>query len=267
MSIFRESVILTKRRQDMKRAHLSVPAILLAAAIMAWFPLSAFSQGVKFQVGAGLSYEMPTGDYGGTTIDYYNGTKYGLSGGLNFHAKARVGAAGFQLGAELGYTSLSNSGNAEASGQGEIAVSQSIIFLKLGPEYMINIPMVPLKPYVGLNLALNMISGETTFGGTTAVSSGTHEMKTATRVGAGGSAGVVYKMSPLISFDLCVSYNLMNLFGKKFEVVTGNVKRDYSYEYLNDDKDPVAGTNADNFIGSSRSISSLQAGLTVMFGI
>jgi hypothetical protein len=244
----------------------SVRVFLSAAVVMAALPFAAFSQGIKFQVGVGLAYEMPMGDYGGTTVDYYNGTKYGLAGGLNFHAKGRVGAAGFQLGAEAGYTSLSNTGDAFTSGQGEITVSQSVMFLKLGPEYMINIPMVPLKPYVGLNLAFNMISGETDFGGVAAVPSGTQEMQSAARFGVGASGGVVYKMSPLISFDLSVSYNLMNLFGKKFEVIV-NPAREDSYKYLNDDKDPVAGTDADNFIGDSRSIRTLQAGLSVMFGI
>ncbi|MBN1130680.1 MAG: outer membrane beta-barrel protein [Chitinispirillaceae bacterium] len=250
----------------MKRILLSIPAAAAAAAVTAFSPLTGFSQGVKFQIGAGLAYEMPMGDYGGTTVDYYGGTKYGLAGGLNFHAKGRVGAAGFQLGAELGYASLSNSGNAEASGQGEITVSQDVVFVKLGPEYMINIPMVPLKPYVGLNLAFNMISGETDFGGVAAVPSGTYEMQSAARFGVGASGGVVYKLSPLISFDLSVSYNLLNLFGKKFEVIVNPARND-SYEYLNDAKDPVAGTDADNFIGAARSISTLQAGLSVMFGI
>jgi opacity protein-like surface antigen len=157
-----------------------------------------------------------------------------------------------------------------ATGQGEVSVSQSIISLKLGPEYMINIPAVPLKPYLGANLALNTISGETTFGGVAAVPSGTHELQSASRFGVGCSGGVVYKMSPLISFDLSVSYNLMNLFGKKFDVVDmTNPKRIDSYTRLNDDKDviPVDGSDPDHIIGGSRSITSLQAGLSVMFGI
>jgi hypothetical protein len=250
----------------MDRAGSRGRVILLAAAAMAWFPMEGVSKGIILQLGAGLAYELPSGDYGGTTVDYYGGTKYGLAGGLNFHARGRVGAAGFQLGAEIGYMALSNSGNATAAGQGEVAVSQNILFAKLGPEYMIDIPMVPLKPYAGLNLAFNMISGETTFGGVAEVSSGTHEMQSAARFGAGCTGGVVYKLSPLISFDLSVSYNMINLFGKKFEVVT-NPAREDSYAYLNDDKDPVAGTDPDNFIGSSRAINTLQAGLSVLFGI
>jgi hypothetical protein len=257
-----------KKGISMKRFLSSIPAAAVAATVLAWFPLAGFSQGIKLQVGAGLGYEMPVGDYGGTTIDYYNGTKYGLSGGLNFHGKGRVGAAGFQLGAEVGYSSLSNSGNATATGQGEVTVTQNIFFLKLGPEYMINIPALPLKPYVGLNLALNTISGEVTFGNVILVPSGTHEVQSASRFGLGATGGVVYKMGPLISFDLSVSYNLMNLFGKKFDVVV-NPSRIDSYTRLNDDKDviPADGSNPVHIISSSRSISCLQAGLSVMFGI
>ena len=252
----------------MKSIFSLIPAAAFAAAALVSFSSPVFSQGIKLQAGAGIGYEMPTGDYGGTTVDYYNGTKYGLSGGLNFHAKGRVGAAGFQLGAEIGYTSLSNKGDAEASGQGEVEVSQKVISIKLGPEYMINIPAVPLKPYVGANLALNTISGEVTFGGVSSVSSGTFDVKSTTRFGLGIGGGVVYKLGPLMSLDLNISYNLMNLFGKKFEVVDPtNPSRLDSYVRLNDDKDPLAGINADNFIGGSRSISSLQAGLSVMFGI
>jgi hypothetical protein len=79
---------------------------------------------------------------------------------------------------------------------------------------------------------------------------------------------VVYKIGPLMSLDLGVSYNMLNLFGKKFEVVDLlNPKRVDSYKALNDDSDPIQFANDEHFIGASRSISSLEIGLTLMFGI
>jgi len=252
----------------MKRTPMSISAVVFAAAVLISFPTAAFSKGLKLQAGAGLGYEVPAGDYAGTTVDYYAGTKYGLSGGINFHAKGRVGAAGFQLAAEIGYSSFSNSGNAEASGQGKVEISQKVLSVKIGPEYMINIPAVPLKPYLGANLALNTITGQTTFTGVASVPSGTFDVKSATRFGLGIGGGLVYKMGPLMSLDLSLSYNLINLFGKKYVVTDPtNPGRIDSYVQLNDDKDPVAVDGSDHIIGASRSISTMQAGLSLMFGI
>jgi opacity protein-like surface antigen len=249
----------------MKRMRMSICAAVFVSAIL---PCSAFSQGIKLQAGAGIGYAVPAGDYAGTTADYYAGTKYGLSGGVNFHAKGRLGAAGFQLGVEIGYSSFSNSGSAEASGQGKVDISQKVLSVKIGPEYMINIPAVPLKPYLGANLALNTISGETKFNGVSSVPSGTFDVKSATRFGLGIGGGLVYKMGALTSLDLSVSYNFINLFGKKFEMVDlTNPKRIDSYLRLNDDKDVFPVDGSDHIIGAARSISSLEIGLSLMFGI
>jgi len=249
----------------MKRMRMSVCAAVFVSVLL---PCSAFSQGIKFQAGAGVGYAVPTGDYAGTTVDYYGGTKYGLSGGVNFHAKGRIGAAGFQLAAEIGYTSLANSGNAEASGQGKVDISQKVLSVKVGPEYMINIPAMPIKPYVGANIALNTITGQTKFNGVSSVPSGTFDVKSATRFGLGIGGGVVYKTGPLMSLDLSVSYNLLNLFGKKFEVVDlTNPRRIDSYLRLNDDKDVLPVDGSDHIIGAARSMSSLTIGLSLMFGI
>jgi len=238
------------------------------AIVMMLFSSSAFSQGIKLQAGAGIGYAIPSGDYSGSTVDYYAGTKYGLSGGINFHAKGRLGAAGFKFAAEIGYSSLSNSGSAESSGQGKVDISQKIFSIKLGPEYTISIPAVPLTPYFGANLALNAISGETTFNGVALVPSGTYDVKSAMRFGLGFSGGVLYKMGPLMSLDLGVSYNLMNLFGRSFEVVDpAHPRRIDSYVRLNDDKDQVLVNNSDHIIGAARSIKTMQVTLSLMFGI
>ena len=251
----------------MKRSQRWVPAIVFAAAVIMSLPSPAFSQGIKLQAGAGIGYEIPSGDYSGSTMDYYAGTNYGLSGGINFHAKGRLGAAGFKLAAEIGYSSFSNSGNSEP-GKGKVDISQKIFTVKLGPEYTISIPAVPLTPYLGANLALNTISGQTKFNGVSAVPSGTYDVKSATRFGLGVNGGVIYKMGPLMSLDLGVSYNLVNLFGKSFEAVDPtHPQRIDSYVRLNDDKDLVPVDNSDHIVGAARSISTMQVALSLMFGI
>ena len=250
----------------MRGLRMSITPVLLGAAVM--MPSAVHSQGVKLQAGAGLGYAVPMGDYGGTTVDYYAGTSYGLSGGMNFHAKGRVGAAGFQLGAEIGYSMFSNKGDAEASGQGKVDVSQKVISVKLGPEYMINIPAVPVKPYLGAGLALNIISGETKFSGVSSVPSGSYDVASVTRFGLCIGGGVVYKTGPLMSLDLSVSYNMMNLIGKKYEMLDPvNPPRIDAYLNLNDDNDPIPVDGSGHIIGAARSIHSLQIGLTMMFGI
>ena len=52
---------------------------------------------LTLQAGGGIGLAMPTGDYGGSTIEYYKGTKYGLANGLNVHARVRVGALGIRV--------------------------------------------------------------------------------------------------------------------------------------------------------------------------
>jgi opacity protein-like surface antigen len=250
----------------MKRTQMSVPAIVFAAAMIV-LSVPELSRAQKLQAGAGIGYAIPAGDYSGSTIDYYAGTRYGLSGGINFHAKGRVGAAGFKLAAEIGYSMLSNTGNSEP-GQGKVDISQKILSVKLGPEYMISIPAVPLTPYLGVNLALNTISGETKFNGVSSVPSGTYDVKSAMRFGLGFAGGVLYKMGPLMSLDLSLSYNLMNLFGKSFEAVDPtHPQRIDSYVRLNDDKDPAVVNGSEHFIGAARSINTIQVALSLMFGI
>ena len=91
-----------------------------------------FSLPVSVQIGGGIGYIFPAGDLGGTTMDYYSGSKYGLSNGLNLQGKVRFAIAGLNLAGEIDYSSLSNSGNSEP-GQGNIDISQKILSIKLGP--------------------------------------------------------------------------------------------------------------------------------------
>jgi len=222
---------------------------------------------VTLQAGVGLGAVIPSGDFGGTTIDYYKGTKYGLSTGYTVHGKGRAGVGPLTLMGEIAFASLSNSGDAEP-GQGKIDVSQNIISLKVGPEYHIDIPVSPLEIYVGANLGLNIFDGETKFQGTSRVPTGTYSVQTGTRVGVGFNAGAILSLGPLTTLDVSVQYNLMNLVGRKWEDVDVQERRLDSYLSLNDNKDPLfAPNNQDHFIQSSRAIHTIGITASLMFGL
>jgi hypothetical protein len=104
----------------------------------------SFAQ-ITAQIGGGISYNLPQGDAGGSTDDFYKGTKYGLSNGLSFFAKARAGLLGTSFFAELDYTKLSGDGNADEN-RGTAEVKQNIFSVKIGPEILIDIPLSPVSP-------------------------------------------------------------------------------------------------------------------------
>jgi outer membrane autotransporter protein len=223
---------------------------------------------VTLQIGAGAGVRLPMGDYSGETTDYYAGTKYGLSTGYSFQAKARVGLPGFTLVGGVEYGHLSNSGDAEASGQGKVEVAQSILTVKAGPEITIPLPGAPLTPYVGANVAWHSISGTTTFNGVSRVPSGSFDIETASRIGFGINAGVIIKLGPMMNLDLGAEYAFINPISKEWKVTATSTNRVDSYKSLNDEKDPLyAAGNTDHFVSAARSISSLQVMATLMIGL
>ena len=68
---------------------------------------------VTLQIGAGLGYSTPTGDYGGRQTEFYNGTKYGIESGFNYHAKAKCGLLFINVFGEIGYTTFSGEGEVD----------------------------------------------------------------------------------------------------------------------------------------------------------
>jgi opacity protein-like surface antigen len=222
---------------------------------------------VTAQIGVGGGAILPAGDYAGTPAEYYAGTKYGLSTGFNLHAKARVGLFGFIVKGEVGYSSLSNSG--DAPGGGSVELSHSIITLAAGPEFHLGLPALPITPYLGADLQLNVFSGETVFKGISSVSTGTVTLESATRLGLAVNAGAILSIGPGMKLDLGASYAMMNMFGKVWTdpQPTQDIRED-SYGGLNDEKDPliaVGGTK--HFIGDTRSINAIRFTATIMIGI
>ena len=222
---------------------------------------------VTIQVGAGLGYATPTGDFGGSTVDYYNGTKYGMESGFNYHAKARAGLLFINAFGEIGYTTFSAEGEIIPGDQSSsVKVTNSVFSFKIGPEFKFSIPLSPITPYLDGFISINTFSGKVQFKGITSLPSSEQDISTATRVGIGGGGGVLFSLG-VLNLDLSVQYNLMNMTGNEFKGDITQDKRLDSYIHLNDDKDPnyAAGSN-DHIIADSRSIGALEFKLTAMFG-
>jgi opacity protein-like surface antigen len=241
--------------------------IYLSAVTILFFTAAAFPQ-ISIKLGAGGGVVTPAGDYGGSTVDFYNGTKYGLSTGYNLHVKAKVALLSFAFKGEIDYSSFSNDGTAFDDGRGTVEVSQSILAVRVGPEFRFDIPLMPITPYIDVNLAMNSISGEVIYNGVAEVPSGTYDVESATRFGIGLGGGVEFSLGPVMTLDLGIHYNMVNLLGKEYKSITTNPNRIDGYTSVNDDKDPLYADNDNvHFISDSRSINNIQFTLTLLFGI
>lgn len=239
-------------------------AALIFIALLSNYQIKAQ---ITFQIGGGLGYSTPTGEYGGSTVDFYNGTNYGMESGFNYHAKIRAGLLFLDAFGEIGFTNFSGEGEAEP-GQGNINVSNSIFSMKIGPEFPINIPLSPIQPYLLGFVSVNTFSGEVEFQGVQDVPSGTYEIASATRVGIGGGGGAVLNIG-IIKLDFSIMYHLINFKGNEYKIenVTSHARLD-NYTSLNDGKDPQYSAGSDtHFISDDRGIGAMEFKLTAMFGL
>lgn len=241
-------------------------SFFVLVVILFYLPINLYSQ-ISLQIGGGLGYISPVGDYAGSTVDFYNGTKYGMSSGFNYHAKARVGLLGFNLFGIIEYSTVSGDGESEPS-QGEVENSHSIFSIKAGPEFNLSPPLSPVGFYIDGFVSVNTFSGTVKFQGVAQVPSGEYDLESATRFGVGAGGGVILDFIPIVTFDVGVHYNLYNVFGQTYTGTTTNPKRLDSYTSLNDDKDPLFGTDDDIYIiENTRAINAWQFTLTAMIGI
>lgn len=239
---------------------------LLFALLTFFISTDIYSQ-VTLQIGGGLGYISPVGDYGGSTVDFYNGTKYGMSSGFNYQAKARVGLLGLNLFGIIEYSTVSGDGESEP-GQGQVENSHGIFSLKAGPEFNFSVPLSPIGFYFDGFVSVNTFSGTVKFQGVSQVPSGEYDLGSATRFGVGAGGGVLLDILPVVTLDFGVHYNLYNVFGKQYTGTTTNPKRLDAYTSLNDEKDPLFGTDDDIFIiENARAINAWQFTLTAMVGI
>jgi opacity protein-like surface antigen len=239
---------------------------IIYSVILSILLMSASLNAQSFKVGAGIGYSVPAGDYGGETTGFYNGTEYGMSSGFNVHAKARLGFVFMSIFGEVGYSSFSGEGNAEEN-RGTLNISNSIISIKAGPEFQLSIPTSPITPYLQGFAAFNSFTGSVDIKGVSSVPSGEYDIQSASRIGLGLGAGVLFDVAGL-NLDLNIQYHLMNVAGKEFtSVISTSHDRLESYTALNDEKDPIFNVNSDHFIGDSRSINAIEIKLSVLFGL
>ncbi len=244
----------------------SVPLWTTCAALVFFASTPVVSQTLK--VGGGLGIASPASDLSGSTLEFYEGSRYGVASTLNFQGKAKVGLPGFGLTGEVDYASFGNTGNSEP-GQGSVDVSMKVISLKIGSEFHFAVPGLPMTPYLGANVAMNRISGETKFAGVSRVASATYSVEAATRFGVGFSAGAEVGIGPLLQLDFNISYNMLNLFGREWKDVNPTVdQRIDSYLALNDSSDPAYAAGDDkHVISSDRDLHSVQFTVSVLFGL
>ncbi|MGD8778529.1 MAG: outer membrane beta-barrel protein [Ignavibacteria bacterium] len=220
--------------------------LLLTVGVLLILPAETNAQ-ISLELGGGVGYVVPSGDLGGD-ISSMDSENYGMDEGINLHAKARVGLLNLMAVGEVSYSMLSDKGTI---GSVKYENSINIFSLKVGPEFHLNLPLLPIGPYVGANLQLNSFSGDTEISGMSSSVDGTYDMETATRYGIGVNGGVILKTGGL-KIDLNIGYNMLNVFGKEY-IEDGSAKL-----YLNDDE----GDGED-----SKALNSMEFKATFMFGI
>jgi len=222
---------------------------------------------LRIVLGPAIGYTIPSADYGGSTSDFYNGTSYGLSPGINFGAMGKLGLGPINFNLSVVYSPLSNTGTAATTKAGStVEIKQNLLTIGVGSQFGFGVPLAPIKPYIGLDILFTSISGSVNYsGGTPEVSDGKFDMQTASRTGLGIAGGIEFKIMST-SLDLSLRYNMINLFSKSFEGLNNSDRRE-SYRYLNDAKDPNYGADIKKHpIGSDRSIATIQLQLGVLFG-
>jgi hypothetical protein len=235
--------------------------------------LFAFSGGIYSQkligikIGPSIGLTAPTSDYSGETTDFYNGTKYGMKSGIGFGAVGKVTLGPLNGRISVNYSSLSNSGKGDpASGPSTLEVKNNILMFTLGTEFGFGIPLSPVKPYAGIDLLFSTISGSVNYQSTTGVPSGERNITSASRTGLGFAVGSEIAFGKLI-MDFSLRYNLHNLFGKEYSGPNSTQRID-AYTFVNDAADPnySNASNSNHPIGNSRSISTIQLQLGILFG-
>ncbi len=239
-------------------------AILLAAIINT---NTSFSQ-LRLLIGPVIGYTSPSGDYGGSTTDFYSGIKYGLGASVNYGAEAKLTLGPLNGKLSISYVSMSNSGTANSNQPNStVDVKNSIFTVGIGTEFGFAIPFSPVRPYAGVDFLISTINGSFQFQNTPTVSNqNSNDVKSASRTGLGFNLGAEYKAGKTITLDFSLHYNMINLFGKKYDGVEGN--RINAYTSLNDGTDNLydAG-NVNHPIGSNRSIAVIQIQLGILFGL
>lgn len=237
--------------------------LFILTLIIASFSQKVYSQFLYF--GPSIGATLPTADYAGSTRGYYMGGSYGLKFGVNFGAEARIITPFVNIKGFYRYNLFKNTGEAEL-GVGRIQIKQYISEFGIGPEYMIQIPRVPVKPHIEAVFIYSVFSGSTDFRAVPYVQDGFYDMVSTSRMGIGLGAGAEIKLKKLnFSIDVNVRYNYLNFLENSF---SGGEERISSYIHLNDKADPLYNkTDVNHPVGSDRAISIIQFNVSVIYGV
>lgn len=224
----------------------------------------SYSQ-LKLLVGPSFGLTSPTMDYSGETSDFFTGQKYGLRSAFNYGALAKLTFGPIKGKLSVSFSSLENSGLADKNTpNSSVEIKNSLFVLAIGTEFGFSVPKSPVTPYIGIDLLFSSISGEFRFQGTPNVNSSANSIQSASRTGLGFSFGADITLSGILHLDLCLKYNLLNLFGKNFKGGNGRID---SYTSLNDAADPeYSAPITVHFVGNDRSLATIQLQTSLLFG-
>ena len=236
---------------------------LFVALFLMTFSTGWSQLGIELGVNGGAT--IPTGDYSGTMEHFYAGSKYGLTTGFNIGGYGNLTTPIISGRVSLNYSSVSNDGSPGTGfGGGTIELKHNLFTIGIGPQYSIPIPQSPIKPFLIAELLIASISGEVSFQGISSIPSKTYDIPTVTRIGLGLTGGLNYDIGSY-GFDLSLKYCILNLSGKEFTSFSDNARVN-SYINLNDDKDPLYGTDPNvHVVSNDRDVSTFQINLGFHF--
>ena len=236
--------------------------IFLVSVILFIFSSVSKAQ-IHISLGPQLGLALPMSDYSGNVNDFYNGTKYGMKNGFNIGATVKADLMVIAGRLDVNYAFFSNDGGISGFNNSNVTLKQHTLIIGIGPEFGINIPLSPIRPYASIELLFSTIGGDFQFTGTPLVNSSSNTISSVTRTGLGFLAGTEVKFG-IYALDLSLRYNMLNLLGKSFSSYNNN-DRTNAYLNLNDDKDPNYALDK-HPIGASRTISTLQINVGFMIG-
>jgi len=134
--------------------------IFLVSVILFIFSSVSKAQ-IHISLGPQLGIALPMSDYGGDVSDFYNGNKYGLKNGFNIGATVKADLMVIAGRLDINYSMFKNDGNIIGTGNNNssVTIKQNNLIIGIGPEYNLDIPLSPFKPYASVELLFSTFSG------------------------------------------------------------------------------------------------------------
>lgn len=188
--------------------------IFLAFVIMSFAVQNAYSQGVFYGVGGGITFVLGPDAY--TSDIDTSGSNFNLSSNYHLGGKVKIGVGNtpVMLSAYLYYSSFSGSANNVIVQNTAIdyETSTSLWTLGVGGEYHFN--PKPFSPYVGLDLQFNN-QNDLNFKRIFPNTERTVSTSGWTRMGLALGGGFDLTLLPQLDLDTALKFNFLNLFGQE----------------------------------------------------